>query len=547
MFKILTGLNSHLVRQRWREASFMDVSRLENRRHAAPADRILLVVVGRSSDKNHNDVQIGFPVLPEIASPIYFDLLRAWLRRCDDSHRCNRLGAGSERTLPSRLLYVGNSDPNILALHNTTTRIGIEGYIALSHCWGDLPAEVKDQFCSSTKNIGSRQEGFSIEDLPRTFQDAIRVTRELGQQYLWIDSLCILQDDKGDWERESKLMEGVFSSAYCVIAASSAVNSEAGFLKRDVSSRYVPIVGATGIQLYICEDMDDFEMDVDKALLNTRGWVLQERVLSRRTIHFSANHTYWECGEGVCCENLNRLKSPQWKQYFVLDPIFPKRLLEAGTERIVDFLNSLFEGYSMRGLTQPTDRVTAVFGLQSRIESTLGCEGRYGVLKVFLHRNLLWQRHGTEKMERIAYNNLKAPSWSWMSYRGGIKFVDVSFATLDDIRWLIELKFDGERNYALTGSLGKFWKCTIIRGETRYVVLDYKETERGWLQFDVEDSTDLDLQKCVVVGRTGRGPEIKYFILVVRPTAKNGEYERVGVGLVQESHVSKLEGAIRIV
>jgi hypothetical protein len=261
-----------------------------------------------SSDNNHNDIQIGFPVLPEIASPIYFDLLRAWLRRCNESHECKGLGAGSERVLPSRLLYVGNSDPNILVLHNTANRIGIERYVALSHCWGDLPAEVKETFCSSTRNISSRQEGFSINDLPKTFQDAIRVTRELGQQYLWIDSLCILQGDEEDWQRESKLMEGVFSSAYCVIAASSAINSKAGFLERIVTSRYVTIADAVGRWIYVCEDMDDFENDVDGALLNTRGWVLQERALSRRTIHFSANHTYWECGGGVCCENLNRLK-----------------------------------------------------------------------------------------------------------------------------------------------------------------------------------------------------------------------------------------------
>jgi hypothetical protein len=239
--------------------------------------------------------------------------------------------------------------------------------------------------------------------------------------------------------------------------------------------------------------------------------------------------------------------SPKWKQYFLLDPIFPKRLLEAGTERIVDFLNSLFEDYSIRGLTQPTDRIAAIFGLQSRIASTLDCEERWGILKPFLHRNLLWQRHGAEKMERIGYNNPKVPSWSWMAYRGGIKFVHVSFAASDDIRWQRELRFDTEQNDALTGSFGTFWKCTMIQKETQYAILDSTATERGWLQFDVEDGTDLDMQKCVVVGRTGQEPEIKYFILVVRQTATNREYKRVGVGLIQASHVSKLKGSIRIV
>ena len=87
----------------------------------------------------------------------------------------------------------------------------------------------------------------------------------------------------------------------------------------------------------------------------------------------------------------------------------------------------------------------------------------------------------------------------------------------------------------------------MIQKETEYAILDSRATERGWLQFDVEDGTDLDMQKCVVVGRTGKEPEIKYFILVVRQTATNGEYKRVGVGLIQASHVSKLKGSIRIV
>jgi hypothetical protein len=237
--------------------------------------------------------------------------------------------------------------------------------------------------------------------------------------------------------------------------------------------------------------------------------------------------------------------SPQVK-YFLIDPSFPGRLLKAGNTHAVEFLNSLFENYSMRGITQPTDRGAAIFGLQRRLTSTLHCEGRYGILERFLHRNLLWQRSGVEKMERIRYNNLKVPSWSWMAYQGGIKFIDASFA---DIYWNRGLGFDERRKDALTGSLGKFWKCTITQEGPRYIVLDSRGIRNGWLQFDIEGSTDLDVQKCVVVGCEGFAirSAIRFFVLVVRPTATNGEFERVGVGLVEASCVSRLGGDIRIV
>jgi hypothetical protein len=72
-----------------------------------------------------------------------------------------------------------------------------------------------------------------------TFQDAVQVTRELGIQYLWIDSLCIIQWNTEDWQHEAKRMEGVYASAYCTIAATSAVDLNAGFLKRNANSEYV--------------------------------------------------------------------------------------------------------------------------------------------------------------------------------------------------------------------------------------------------------------------------------------------------------------------
>jgi hypothetical protein len=145
-------------------------------------------------------------------------------------------------------------------------------------------------------------------DLPKSFQDAITVTRELGKQYLWIDAFCIIQEDKEDWKEESKKMEVVFSMAYCTIAASSAKDSNAGFLKPQRQRHYVKMATASSdTPLYVCEAIDDFHGDVEESGLSQRAWVLQERVLSRRTIYFTATQIYWECGIGVQCETLTMM------------------------------------------------------------------------------------------------------------------------------------------------------------------------------------------------------------------------------------------------
>ena len=277
---------------------------------------LLYVCTTEGSVDTGQDIQISFPVLPEAENPARFALLQAWLHWCDKSksHSCIKHDAESKTALPTRLLCVGNLDdpdydPDVLRL-DLATQINGRKYIALSHCWGKLPVEDKKQFCTTRENIDRRQEGFSISELPKTFQDAIRVTRELRIQYLWIDSLCIIQygDDNEDWNREFGRMEEVFASAYCTIAATSAVDSKAGFLKRNVSSEYAYVQDASGQRFYICTDIDDFDNDVEKAQLNTRAWVMQERILSRRTIHFSSNQIYFECGQGIYCENLTRLE-----------------------------------------------------------------------------------------------------------------------------------------------------------------------------------------------------------------------------------------------
>ncbi|KAF2180771.1 HET-domain-containing protein [Zopfia rhizophila CBS 207.26] len=498
-----------------------------------------------------NHYPIGRPILPESGNSSRFALLRAWLRQCDNSHDCSKHSSESKEALPTRVLYVG--DPKDSSYSSDLVRLvyGSEAsrheYLALSHCWGKVSVEEKERYCTTHANISERLCGFSLSELPKTFQDAVTVTRELGVLYLWIDSLCIIQywDNHEDWKREAGRMESVFPDAYCTIAATAAADSKAGFLEREIRTEHVYVQDTSGRQFYISTDIDDFDNHVDGALLNTRAWVMQERVLSRRTIHFSANQTYWECGEEVYCENLTVLRSPKTDQFFTLDPNFPNRLLRSGKRRTLNCISFLLKDYSKRHLTYPTDRRVAMSGLEDRIARGLKCRSRYGIFQKYLPRTLLWHA-SNDKMKKIAYD-YHMPSWSWMVYSGGIELLDVTLGTVD---WVNHLMFDEECKHALITNALSFKNLATKADGNQYAVLDSDGAKRGWIEYDVGDSEELVEEWCVVVGRThgfdATGAE-EYYILVIRPTGVGNDYRRVGIGLIKSNCVVGPEISVRVV
>jgi hypothetical protein len=204
--------------------------------------------------------------------------------------------------LPTRVIDVGGENSNLLRLvaFSPEDRASYQTeYIALSHCWGNLPEEQKREFCTSLENTNERfKQGFDMDILPQTFKDAVIVTRKLGKRYLWIDSLCIIQygDNFEDWRREAKRMEAVFRGAYCTIAATFAVDSTKGLLRRPPVQQprlqCIKVDSTSYGPVYISAIADDFHKDVEKGVLNQRAWVLQERALSRRIIHFTATQSY---------------------------------------------------------------------------------------------------------------------------------------------------------------------------------------------------------------------------------------------------------------
>ncbi|PHH59924.1 hypothetical protein CDD81_2383 [Ophiocordyceps australis] len=235
-----------------------------------------------------------FSLLPEAGSIFYFLQLFQWLEACDNCHHHTKF---SSSVLPTRVLDVYSEDPDQIKL--VYTEGGIEGrYIALSHRWIDGQTLMTEK----AHQNGRRDGGIlDIKDLPPTFRDAVIVTRSLGVRYLWIDSLCIVQDDSSDWFREAGCMEQVYASAYCTIAVSSTKDDQ-GFLYR--YTKGLIKLGDSTLCAYAGKVCENFDEDITGEL-GQRGWVLQERALSRRTIHFTKTQTYWECGSAIWCETAN--------------------------------------------------------------------------------------------------------------------------------------------------------------------------------------------------------------------------------------------------
>ncbi|KAH8587880.1 hypothetical protein B0O99DRAFT_694025 [Bisporella sp. PMI_857] len=187
----------------------------------------------------------------------------------------------------------GNRDP----IHLYCSYEGERGrYVALSHRWIDL-----GNFCTYQCNVDGRYQEMSINNLPKKFQDAITVTQRLGIQFLWIDSIFIIRRHDGcrecggssDWDIERDKMEDCFGSAYLTIAATSITHrqDDEGVLVRQSYAHWAKDQNAAG-PYSDSVAIDDIQRDVEGADLNNRGWVLQERALSHRTIHFTLTQAY---------------------------------------------------------------------------------------------------------------------------------------------------------------------------------------------------------------------------------------------------------------
>lgn len=468
--------------------------------------------------------KFGLPRLPDPASPQQFKLLKEWIRVCDQTHDCLKPRENSSRivSMPTRLIDVNNAESS-LCLIETDESVRYT-YLALSHRWGKLKEEEK--FCTCGKNIDNLMKEIPYAALPKNFQDAVRVTRRLGIKYLWIDSLCIIQDNQKDMAAEVGRMEDVFSHAYCTIAASSAASSLEGFLGERTQRYYVALQTSKGL-VYLANAIDDFQKDAEDSVLGRRGWVFQERALSRRTIFFTSSQVYWECGKGICCETLAHLHNSE--RQFLGDSDFPKYGLQYYKDERIRLVQHLYRDYCALDLTEATDRSKAILGLQTRLGRTFKSGAHRGVLWEYFERTLLWQAEVPGGLSEIPYekNDLKAvPSWSWMARNGKIQYMDIPF---NGVNW--------------TGRITRSDEEDRLLGEASHVSIDETELYNNTVLDSTEFKFDPGTWMCIVVGdmKTKRENEdVTHYVLLVRMESLDvlpHSYKRVGVGMLASAHI----------
>lgn len=229
-------------------------------------------------------------------------IAKKWLDVCNRDHDSTCTTRRDRSQLPKRLLDVKNNQIKIVNSADLESDAIATPYIAFSHKWGEMPEEAK----TTVANLRSRQKKLPPGEIPQSFKDAIAVTKALGCKYLWIDCLCINQGKDGDFAEQASSMQAVFSNAYCVISAASAEGATAGFWGRD--AKLNPPQAVRHGDIFISAITNDFDRDVLRSSLSKRGWVLQEHALARRTIFFTHKQMYWECGDGIRCETLQKLR-----------------------------------------------------------------------------------------------------------------------------------------------------------------------------------------------------------------------------------------------
>lgn len=389
--------------------------------------------------------------LPDIcadtSSPAALDLTKAWIERCVKEHRF--WDSIVSHQLPTRILELYDpSDPQAVRVCEPK---GLEDkYISLNHRWGE-----REVLKLTRENKPELMQKIEWHKLPKTFQDALTFTHNLGVRYLWIDSLCIIQDDEDDWQRESSNMYSLYKNSYLTIAATGGFGPHDGlftFAGNQYSLREISVTNSAG-QTMTCKMRKTLPQldNVKKFPLLERGWVFQERILSPRFLHFGPQELLWECFETATCECTIADSEIRGKREYVF--LIGRQACDrcqlpgdhcAGCE--IHLWRNIVMEYSRLKLTFDDDILVALSGLVEQQKEFRRTEYVYGLWMDSLPLDLTWHVRRTIDIFKLAeqdsvlppprLSKRRAPTWSWASVKAPIVFQDYDdFHTSPSFTW----------------------------------------------------------------------------------------------------------------
>lgn len=374
----------------------------------------------------------------------------AWLSTCQTQHRhCVAFSSQDNNSFfPTRVLDVADAALGTVYLRDRADVVaksssGYPPYWTLSHRWGNNTKILQLR----KESEGGFRDGILTQNLSPVFRDAVLLVQRLGYQYIWIDSLCIFQDLLADWQAEAAVMVDVYRNSLCnisAVAASYEPSCVGLFDKRRLPPRMLfPFVAdmeicvdgnsgegkmVSGKWMVYCQSPWDDE--IESAPISTRGWVVQERFLAPRVLHFTRNQIYWECLEAS-----HAATHPKTNLSFLAyDTSFRSGYKATGLELSKaraasesDPLRRLYHihwgtivsNYVRCLLTKESDRLLAMSGIAKVFQEVNRDVYLAGLWRKTVHADLGWTTEASSAVPAHRSTDLRAPSWSWASIVGG--------------------------------------------------------------------------------------------------------------------------------
>jgi hypothetical protein len=456
-------------------------------------------------------------------------------------------------------------------------------YACLSHCWGANPI-IKTEHST----LERYKQDIPLHDLPKTFQDAINFLRRMGVDYLWIDSLCIIQDSEDDWAEESAKMAEIYMNGFITIAATRGAVATTGLYSpmEDVNLSFPNgacfilrnrVVSHPGTLLNDNRVFGIPRVEENPFPLLGRGWVVQEMVLSQRVLHFCENELVFECDCGRAC-TCGFLQCEDNSLFNIADRTALKDIWPGGIngnhgldstfdlsrDQASSRWRNIVEYYGLCRLTFEKDKLPAISGIAWLLHKRYNIKYMAGLWLESIHTDLLWSTARAQHedvwtiSEQLANAGLNEstfvlPTWSWISATTRLTYMHAFFVEHEDgetIKYISVAKADCTPRSPLY-PFGELKSAELVlNGWLLPIKVDLNYLKHGRIEFTDKEGCPfsgtlyLDKRTQISVERDSSGlfgvPIVKkychkdniicmYFGLVVRKIEEGTGYERVGL------------------